>query len=93
MYFSAAKFSSTLTTEESIQKGYTKGKSKLSSHFTENYCDQFTCFRSICPQCGKTFTKLKDHMKAVHNIADIDMTSLKTINTLNVDKKILIDIV
>ena len=86
MYFSAAKFSSTLTTEESIQKGYMKGKSKFPSHFTETSI-YFPYFRSICPQCGKTFTKLKDHMKAVHNIADIDMTSLKTINPLNVDNK------
>ena len=42
MYFSAAKFSSTLTTEESTQKGSMKGKSKFLSHFSENYCDPYT---------------------------------------------------
>ena len=37
--------------------------------------------------CGNTFTKLKDHMKAVHNITDMDVTSLKTLNTVNIDEK------
>ena len=77
MDFSATKFSSTHTTEESIQKGSTKRKSKFQSNVAENQLDlsisQF--FRSICPSCGNTFTKLKDHMKAVHNITDMDITS------------------
>ena len=85
-HFSAARFSSIHTTEESIPKGSMKGKSKFQSHFAENYFELFACSRSICPVCGNTFTKLKDHMKAVHNITNMDMTSLKTVNTVNIDE-------
>ena len=36
-------------------------------------------FRYICPECGKTVSKIRDHMKAVHGISDVDKDSITTV--------------
>ena len=30
------------------------------------------CFRYICPECGKSVSKIREHMKSVHRISDVD---------------------
>ena len=60
----------------------TRGEKVSFSHQTHlKYIPFFILdYRSICPECGKPFTRLEGHLKSVHNIRD---KVVETINTVN----------
>ena len=63
----------------------TRGEKVSFSHQTHlKYIPFFILdYRSICPECGKPFTRLEGHLKSVHNIKDKELTVVETINTVN----------
>ena len=52
-------------------------KSDLRSHVIKAH----EARRYVCPDCGKSFAKIKDHMKAVHGVTDVDMSSIHVYST------------
>ena len=37
--------------------------------------------RYICPECGQRVSKVKDHLKSVHGITEVDLTQIEVIKT------------
>eukprot|EP00092_Neocalanus_flemingeri_P001603 GFUD01001710.1.p1 GENE.GFUD01001710.1~~GFUD01001710.1.p1 ORF type:complete len:505 (-),score=129.89 GFUD01001710.1:141-1655(-) len=35
--------------------------------------------RYICPECGKTISKIREHLKTVHNVANVNMAEIENV--------------
>lgn len=69
------------------------GKAFIKKYDLNVHIDRVHCGRRyICPECGKTISKIKEHLKVVHNKIDVNMEFIKEVRNPTDEEKLLASI-